>query len=253
MMGTPATALRFAILFGAAATLAACDSTYSGAIQNSDASSGRVAGAGGAEHQLAQKVGADISASSPGSTTYQIGVQDVLEIVVFKVPELTRSVQVADSGSINLPLIGEVPAAGLTSQEVERELAKRLGASYLKNPQVNIYVKEYNSQRVTIEGSVRSPGVFPIRGRMTLMQALASSGGPDRDYASSDIMVFRQIDGRRTGLEYNIDAIRTGEALDPPLHSNDVVVVPTSNAKFAFQSFLKIVPAAAALKPPGVP
>jgi polysaccharide export outer membrane protein len=245
-MGTPVTALRFAILFGGVAVLAACDST----IQSPEANSARAAAE---QQQLARKVGADVAALSPGSTTYQIGVQDVLEIVVFKVPELTRSVQVADSGSINLPLIGEVPAAGLTSQEIERELTRRLGASYLKNPQVNIYVKEYNSQRVTLEGAVRSPGVFPIRGKMTLMQALATAGGPDRDYASSDVMVFRTHEGLRSALEYNIDSIRTGEAPDPPLHSGDVVVVPTSNAKFAFQSFLKIVPAAAALKPPGVP
>lgn len=152
-----------------------------------------------------------------------------------------------------MPLIGEMQAAGLTSQEVEHELTRRLGASYLKNPQVNIYVKEYNSQRVTIEGSVRSPGVFPIRGKMTLMQALATSGGTDRDYASSDVMVFRTHDGLRTGSEYNIDSIRTGDAPDPPLSSGDVIVVPTSTGKFIFQSLLKTVPVAATLKPPGIP
>jgi polysaccharide export outer membrane protein len=244
-MGTPLTALRFAMLFGGVAVLAACDST----IQGPEANSAQAAG----EQQLARKVGADAAALSPGSATYQIGVQDVLEIVVFKVPELTRNVQVSDSGTINLPLIGEMQAAGLTSQEVEHELARRLGASYLKNPQVNIYVKEYNSQRVTIEGSVRSPGVFPIRGKMTLMQALATSGGPDRDYASADVMVFRTHDGLRSGLEYNIDSIRSGEAPDPPLRSGDVVVVPTSTGKFIFQSLLKTVPVAATFKPPGVP
>jgi polysaccharide export outer membrane protein len=225
------------MLFGGVAVLAACEST----IRSPEANSAQAAG----EQQLARKVGADAAALSPGSATYQIGVQDVLEIVVFKVPELTRNVQVSDSGTINLPLIGEMQAAGLTSQEVEHELARRLGASYLKNPQVNIYVKEYNSQRVTIEGSVRSPGVFPIRGRMTLMQALATSGGPDRDYASSDVMVFRTHDGQRGGLEYNIDSIRSGEALDPPLQNGDVVVVPTSTGKFIFQSLLKTVPVAA--------
>jgi polysaccharide export outer membrane protein len=88
---------------------------------------------------------------------------------------------------------------------------------------------------------------------MTLMQALATSGGPDRDYASSDVMVFRTQDGLRTGLEYNIDSIRTGDAPDPPLRSGDVVVVPTSTGKFIFQSLLKTVPVAATFKPPGVP
>ncbi len=230
--------------------LTACDSTYTGAIQSPQANSVQPAGGASAEaQQLARKVGMDAAATSPGSATYQIGVQDVVEIVVFKVPDLTRSVQVADSGTINLPLIGEVQAVGLTSQEIERELTRRLGVTYLKNPQVNVYVREYNSQRVTVEGAVKSPGVFPIRGKMSLMQALASSGGPDRDYASSDVMVFRNIEGQRSGLEYNIEAIRSGEAPDPPLRSGDVVVVPTSNAKFAFQSFLRVVPVAAAFRP----
>jgi len=230
--------------------LTACDPTYSGAIQSPEANSVQAtSGASPEAQQLARKVGTAVSATSPGSATYQIGVQDVIEIVVFKVPELTRSVQVSDSGTINLPLIGEMQAAGLTSQEIERELTRRLGVTYLKNPQVNIYVKEYNSQRVTVEGAVRSPGVFPIRGKMTLMQALASSGGVDRDYASSDIVVFRTNDGQRSGLQFDFDAIRSGDTPDPPLRSGDVVVVPTSNTKFAFQSFLKIAPAAGVFRP----
>jgi len=250
MMRWSWTALTFAMLAGGVAMLTACDSTYTGAIQSPQASSGQATGGASAEaQQLARKVGVDVAATSPGSATYQIGVQDVVEIVVFKVPELTRAVQVADSGTINLPLIGEVQAAGLTSQQIERDLTRRLGANYLKNPQVNVYVREYNSQRVTVEGAVKAPGVFPIRGKMSLMQALATSGGVDRDYASADISVFRNTDGQRSGLEYNIDAIRSGEAPDPPLHSGDVVVVPTSNAKFAFQSILKIAPVAGAFRP----
>ena len=70
---------------------------------------------------------------------------DVLDISVFQVPELTKSVQVADTGTINLPLIGEVVVAGKTAQQVERDLTTKLGAKYLQNPQVTVYVKEYNS------------------------------------------------------------------------------------------------------------
>ncbi len=237
------------MLAGGVIGLAACDPTYSGAIQQPSQATSVRTGASPEAQQLVRKVGADAAATAPGSSSYQIGAQDVIEIVVFKVPDLTRSVQVADSGSINLPLIGEVQAVGLTSQEIEHELTRRLGASYLKNPQVNVYVKEYNSQRVTVEGAVKVPGVFPIRGKMSLMQALASSGGTDRDYASADVMVFRTENGQRSGIEYNVDSIRSGDAPDPALHSGDVVVVPTSNTKFAFQSFLKVAPAAAVFRP----
>ena len=97
---------------------------------------------------------------APGSATYQIGVQDVLEVVVFKVPELTRNVQVSDSGTINLPLIGELQAAGLTSQEVEHRASQAAGRELFEEPASQYFVKEYNSQRVTIEGSVRTPASF---------------------------------------------------------------------------------------------
>ena len=125
-MGRPLTALRFAMLFGGVAVLAACDST----IQSPEANSAQAAG----EQQLARKVGADAAALSPGSTTYQIGVQDVLEIVVFKVPELTRNVQVSNSGTINLPLIGEMQAAGLTSQEVEHRARQAAWRELFEKP-----------------------------------------------------------------------------------------------------------------------
>ena len=111
-----------------------------------------------------------ISASVPGNSAYRIGPLDVLDVSVFKVPELSKSVQVADSGSINLPLVGEVQASGRTAQEMERDIAAKLGAKYLRNPQVTVYVKEYNSQRVTIEGAVKKPGVYPIKGKTSLLQ-----------------------------------------------------------------------------------
>ncbi len=84
------------------------------------------------------------SMSTPGARAYKVGPQDVLDISVFKVPELTKSVQVAESGSINLPLVGEIQAAGKTAQDIERDLAKKLGAKYLQSPQVTVFVKEYN-------------------------------------------------------------------------------------------------------------
>lgn len=173
----------------------------------------------------------------------------MLEVVVFKAPELTRSVQVADGGTINLPLVGEIVAAGKTSAQVERELASRLGATYMRNPQVNVYVKEFNSQRVTVEGAVKTPGVYPLRGKTSLMQALATAQGTDRDVASSNVMVFRTVDDQRVAAEFDVDAIRSGQAQDPLLRNGDVVVVPTSGSKVVFQNFIKITPLLAAFRP----
>jgi polysaccharide export outer membrane protein len=199
--------------------------------------------------QLADSVGSFISASTPGNAGYKIGPQDVLEIVVFKAPELTRVVQVADSGSVNLPLVGEVPAAGKTAQQLERDLSARLGAKYLKSPQVSIYVKEFNSQRVTIEGAVKKPGIYPIRGKNSLIQMIAAAEGLDRDTASSSVMIFRTRAGQRTAGEFNLDDIRDGRSTDPAVEDGDVIVVPTSGSKVVLQQVLKVAPALAVFRP----
>jgi polysaccharide biosynthesis/export protein len=181
------------------------------------------------------------SAPTSGSASYRIGPPDVLEISVFKVPELSKSVQVAEGGTINLPLVGEIPAAGMTAQEVERDLTLRLGAKYLQNPQVTVYVKEYNSQRVTIEGAVKKPGVYPIRGKATLLQLIATAEGLDAN-ADSTVLVIRQADGNRSAARFELSEIRTGWAEDPPMRPGDTIVVGTSAIKETFNNILKILP-----------
>ena len=116
---------------------------------------------------------------------------DVLDISVFQVPELTKSVQVADTGTINLPLIGEVAVAGKTAQQVERDLTTKLGAKYLQNPQVTVFVKEYNSHQVTIQGEIKKPGVFPLKGTTSLLQLIALAGGFDAN-SDSTVLILRQ-------------------------------------------------------------
>ncbi|WP_244594583.1 MULTISPECIES: polysaccharide biosynthesis/export family protein [Methylosinus] len=198
---------------------------------------------------MASSVGSFIAAATPGNTAYKIGAQDVLEVVVFKVPELTRNVQVADTGTVNLPLLGEVPASGKTAQELERDLSARLGATYLRSPQVSVYVREFNSQRVTIEGAVKRPGIYPLRGKNSLIQLIAMAEGLDRDTASENVMVFRTHDGQRMAASFSLDDIREGRADDPAVQNGDVVVVPTSATKVVLSSFLKVTPALAAFRP----
>src|SRR5262249_13013569 len=100
------------------------------------------------------------SAAKPGSNSYKIGPLDVIEFSVFKVPDLTHTVKVSEAGMVNLPLVGEIEAAGKTAQDVEHVLTRKLGDKYLRSPQVTVLIKEYNSQRVTVEGAVRRPGVY---------------------------------------------------------------------------------------------
>jgi len=189
------------------------------------------------------------SSSVPGNTAYKIGPHDVLDITIFKVPDLTRSVQVADSGSINFPLIGEVPAANKTAQDLERDLTARLGARFLQSPQVSVLVKEFNSSRVTVEGAVKKPGVYPLRGKYSLIQFIAQAEGLDRETASSVAAVFRQGSTGRSVARFDLDDILSGKAEDPVIQPGDVIVVESSSTKMAFSYFSKVLPVAGLFKP----
>jgi protein-tyrosine phosphatase len=185
-----------------------------------------------------------MASSTPGNNGYRIGPQDVLEISVFQVPDLSKSVQVAEAGTINFPLVGETVVAGKTAAEIERNLEARLGAKYLKSPHVTVYVKEYNSQRITIDGAVKKPGVYSLRGHDTLQRSIAMAEGLDTDTASSDVVVFHTAGGVRTAARYDIDDIRNGKSEDPEVQGGDVILVNGSTAKSAFSSFVKLLPLA---------
>lgn len=179
---------------------------------------------------------------------YKIGPLDVLDISVFRVPELSTSVQVAETGTVNLPLLGEVPAAGKTAEDVERDLAEKLEVKYLQSPQVTVFVREYNSQRVTVEGAVRKPGIYPIKGGTTLLQSIASAQGLQSSYDST-VLVFRQTGNQRSAAKFDIDAIKNGQSADPPVNQGDVIVVNSSSAKKAFNHVLRIIPAVGTFVP----
>ena len=187
--------------------------------------------------------------SRPKSDAYKIGPQDFLDINVFSVPALSRQTQVSGDGTINMPLLGEIQAAGKTSQQLERELISKLGARYLQNPQVAISIKEYNSQRYTVEGAVKKPGIFQIKSHTTLLQSISVAEGLDKDTASSSVVIFRQQGGQRLAARFNLDSVRDGTSADPDIQEGDVIVVGTSASKTAFQNVVKLLPVASLFKP----
>src|SRR5262245_4481452 len=184
------------------------------------------------------------SGGTPGNAGYKIGQADVLDISVFQVPELARTVIVDDSGTINLPLLGDVPAAGKTTRELERDLAKKLGAKYLHSPQVTVAIKEYNSQRGTNEGAVKAPGGHALKGKTVLVQLVAMSGGLDSATSDSAVVIFRNTEGKRYAAKFDLGAIKKGEAQDPPILPGDVVIANSSALKAAWGDFLKALPVA---------
>ena len=166
---------------------------------------------------------------------YRIAPSDLIEISVFQVPELSKTVRVGVSGTITLPLIGLVNANNLTGRELEGLIADKLKEKYLQDPQVSVFIKEYTSQRLTVEGSVNKPGVFPISGRTTLLQAVAMAGGLDKVADENDVKVFRdRPDGTRETIQYDLEPIRGGKVKDPYLMANDMVVVGKSEGRATF-------------------
>lgn len=194
--------------------------------------------------ELARAADKYVASATPGNAGYKIGPQDVLDIAVFKAPDLSKTVQVAEGGTINLPLVGEIGAAGKNATEIEHDLAAKLGAKYLKSPQVSVFVKEYNSQRITVEGAVKKPGVYAIRGHDTLLQSIAKADGLDRDYASSSVVIFRATDGGRSATRFDVTDIRNGRSEDPQVLAGDVIVVDDSMGKGAYQVLIKLLPLA---------
>lgn len=168
---------------------------------------------------------------------YRIGAHDLLEIEVFRVDDFSRSVRVNSTGDITLPLIGKIHAAGMSSQELEAALSEKLNEEYLQNPHVSVFIKEYSSQRVTVEGAVKKPGIFALTGRTTLLQSIAMAEGLT-DLADADkIQLFRTAsDGKSYVYEVDLKAIRDGEAGDPIVAGDDVIVVPKATIRSAIKS-----------------
>ncbi len=180
---------------------------------------------------------------------YYIGPLDVLEISVFQAPDLTRTAQVDAGGSIMLPLIGAVKVAGQTSEQAAASIARSLGERYLQNPQVSVFVKEAQSSKVTVEGSVMQPGVYPLTGRTTLLQALALARGPDRVADQKRVAVFRTIEGQRMAAVFDLTAIRSGQAKDPEVYGNDLIVVDVSGSKSVLRDVVGTAPIFAVFRP----
>lgn len=173
---------------------------------------------------------------------YKIGAQDLLEISVFQVAELSKTVRVNTGGDISLPLVGLIHAGGMTVQEVEGAIARKLTESYLQNPQVSVFVKEFSSQRVTLEGSIAKPGIYPLTGETTLLQTVAMGGGLNDMADPTGILVFRMIDGRKKVARFDLKQIRQGNAEDPVIRSDDIIVVSESGTKSMFSRLLKTMP-----------
>jgi polysaccharide export outer membrane protein len=143
---------------------------------------------------------------------------------------------------ISLPLLGQIRAGGLTANELETVLATRLSENLLQDPQVSVFVKDFVSQRVTVDGSVMKIGAYPLTGKTTLLQVIAMAGGLDRLADPTNVLVFREKpDGKREVHTFDLMAIRGGQVPDPLIKGNDTVRVEQSTGKAFFKDVTDVL------------
>jgi len=158
---------------------------------------------------------------------YIIGEQDVLEVTVWKEPELSGSVVVRPDGKITIPLVNEVYVIGLTPTDLQNQLAEKL-KPFVTVPQVSVSVKEINSRKVYLIGNAAKEGPFRINSSMTVLQLIAEAGGL-RDFAKRNkIYIMRNENGQQKRFQFNYDEVIRGKnmAQDIVLRPGDTVVVP---------------------------
>jgi polysaccharide export outer membrane protein len=177
---------------------------------------------------LVAPAGAQSPAPGSAGSGYRIGPRDLIKIEVFDVPELNVERRVSESGAINLPLVGDVPVAGKTEEQLSSDLRDLLGTKYLQRASVGVKVLEFRSRPISVMGAVKQPGSLAFSGRWTLLEALTAAGGLAENHGNM-IYVRRQAEN---GL-FDQVAIRVEDLLtkaDPrvniPIYANDLINVP---------------------------
>jgi polysaccharide export outer membrane protein len=159
--------------------------------------------------------------------SYIIGPEDVLDINVWKEPEVSRVVPVRPDGRISLPLVNDVQAAGSSPQQLAGAVTEKL-RKFMNEPQVTVIVTQINSQRVFVVGEVIHAGAFALIPGMTVLQALSSAGGFTPFADVKKIHVMRLRDGKHVDLPFNYRDVLKGDNSDEniKLEPGDTVIVP---------------------------
>jgi polysaccharide export outer membrane protein len=156
-----------------------------------------------------------------------LGPGDVVEVRIFNEPELSGVHQISDSGTVRLPLIGTLMAAGMSPDQFSSEITEAYNARYLKNAEVSLFVKERNSQKVFVLGQVGKPGPIIIDARrLTVIEAIARAGGTTKLADASRALLTRENDGKQLRVAVDVAAIGKGMAPDVELQPGDILFVP---------------------------
>jgi polysaccharide export outer membrane protein len=165
------------------------------------------------------------TAGLPAST---LGPNDLFEVRVYQEPELSGLYQVGPQGEIMFPLCKKVSVSGLTANGVAEKLRACLSKGFLRDPQVTVLVKEFNSRKVFVFGEVQKPGTFAFEDGMSVVQALTLAGGFTKQAAQNSTSVTRIVNGQEVKMKINVQDIALGKATNFTLEPGDIVYVPES-------------------------
>ena len=176
--------------------------------------------------------------------TYKLAPLDTVSVSVFQVTDISRDYTIDQSGRMTMPLVGRIDAVGLSTSQLGSLIERRLGEKFLRNPNVTVSLKDSASRVVTVDGSVRQPGIYPAAGSLTLIQAVALARGTDDLANPHRVAVFRVIDGKRMAAAFDLTTIRRGTEPDPQIYPGDTIVVDGSAIKKAQRDVLQALPLA---------
>ena len=171
------------------------------------------------------------SATDAPTANYQIAANDLLDIRVFREPDLSTTVRVGNDGMVNLPLIGQLHVAGLSVGLAAKTIQSRLAAGFLPNPQVSVNISEFNHRRFTVLGQVTRSGTyeFPDGGPLDLLQAIGLAGGYTSIANPEQVVIKRQFNGKTTIYRVNAKKLATGKAgYEVSVTPGDVITVNES-------------------------
>lgn len=176
-------------------------------------------------------------------STYLLRPADRLSLSVFREPDFTMdSVRVGVEGNISVAMLGSIPAAGMTTKQLELDLTRRLSSLGLRSPLVSINIVDYASHLVTVEGAVEKPGVYAFQPGARLSSGIAMAAGPRREAKRDLVAVFRETPEGVMVAKFDHNMINQGTMLDPVLQPGDRVVIGTDGLSVFWQDVLKTIP-----------
>lgn len=170
--------------------------------------------------------------SNAVSSEYVIGAEDILDITVWRNPDLSRQVQVRPDGRISMPIIRDVVAVGKTPTRLAEEMTNRL-KEYVQNPVVAVTLNQVNSSNIFLLGEIAKPGKYPLKSKTTLLQGITMAGGFKETAARNQLVIFRFTEVapglKRFTASYDDIVLRSGIADNFELKPGDTLVVPSES------------------------